>query len=487
MLRFLAKIWETFIQLLYRRTVLVLTLLFCIGIGIAMENMERHTSKTIKAYALQTAANYATAMQEARTLYSAEAIVPAMATGDIRAAHDYTMEPDTIPLPATFLIELGERIHDRDTGISVRLYSDFPFPWRQDTGGPQDDFEQDALAALRQDSDTPYYRRERMNGEPVFRYAEADLLKPSCVSCHNTYPGTPNTNWKIGDVRGVLEIIQPLSGIQQEVREGTRETSLMLGGFSVLGISGIAIVIGRLRQVSKELERRVDKRTEQLRQEQEKTDQLLLSILPEVIAQRLKDGENHIADGFGEASILFADLVGFTTFSQERTPQELLGLLNQLFSTFDRLCDRHHLEKIKTIGDAYMLVGGLPNFSESHPQAVANMALDMQKEIDKFNLQYGTQLQLRIGIEIGPVVAGVIGKKKFAYDLWGDTVNTASRMESHSLPGKIQVTEKVYQHLKNYFQFEARGKISVKGKGEMFTYFLEKRKVEETKVAGVLT
>ena len=209
-----------------------------------------------------------------------------------------------------------------------------------------------------------------------------------------------------------------------------------------------------------------------LRLEQEKSDRLLLNILPQAIAERLKQDQSIIADTFAEVTVLFADIVGFTQISSKISPSELVSLLNEIFSTFDRLAEKHGLEKIKTIGDAYMVVGGLPMPRSDHAEAIAEMALDMQQAIAEFSNTHKQDFRIRIGINSGPVVAGVIGIKKFIYDLWGDTVNTASRMESHGLPGCIQVTETTYQQLQEKYSFENRGAIEVKGKGEMNTYFL---------------
>jgi sensor domain CHASE-containing protein/class 3 adenylate cyclase len=180
--------------------------------------------------------------------------------------------------------------------------------------------------------------------------------------------------------------------------------------------------------------------SKKLKAERERAERLLLNILPESIAKRLKNEQETIADSFEEVTVLFADLVNFTNLSSQISPTEIVGLLNEIFSRFDRVVERYSLEKIKTIGDSYMVVGGLPLPRSDHAEAIAEFALDMQEEIKKFNAEKDQAFSLRIGINTGPVVAGVIGLKKFIYDLWGDAVNTASRMESHGLPGYIQAT-----------------------------------------------
>jgi adenylate cyclase len=214
----------------------------------------------------------------------------------------------------------------------------------------------------------------------------------------------------------------------------------------------------------------------QLRIEREKSERLLLNILPSAIAERLKEDQGIIAESFTEATILFSDVVGFTQMSALITPVELVYLLNEIFSSFDELATRHGLEKIKTIGDAYMVAAGLPERRADHAEAMAEMALDMQTALAAFNRTRATTLNIRTGINTGPVVAGIIGTSKFIYDLWGDAVNTASRMESHSTPGRIQVTASTFERLRHAYLFEPRGTINVKGKGDMPTYFLLGRK-----------
>ena len=206
--------------------------------------------------------------------------------------------------------------------------------------------------------------------------------------------------------------------------------------------------------------------------ERERSEQLLLNVLPAPIAARLKQGEEVIADGFPEVTVLFADLVDFTRRSQETTPERVVRILDDLFSALDELAERHGLEKIKTIGDAYMAVGGLPEPRPDHAEAVAEMALAVREEVARHLDPGGRPLAVRIGIDTGPVVAGVIGRRKFSYDLWGDTVNTASRMESHGVAGCIQVTDRAYRRLRDRYRFERRGLVEVKGKGELVTWFL---------------
>ncbi|NER23001.1 MAG: PAS domain S-box protein [Symploca sp. SIO1C2] len=209
-----------------------------------------------------------------------------------------------------------------------------------------------------------------------------------------------------------------------------------------------------------------------LRVEKNKSEKLLLNILPQPIAEQLKQLQSSLAQQFDQVTILFADIVGFTPLSSQMPPLELLNFLNQIFSAFDKLAEKHGVEKIKTIGDAYMVAGGLPVPQDNHTEAIANMALDMQQEITRIQAQQGKSFQIRIGINTGPVVAGVIGIKKFIYDLWGDAVNVASRMESSGVAGKIQVSAATYERLKDKFVLEKRGDILVKGKGEMTTYWL---------------
>ncbi len=222
---------------------------------------------------------------------------------------------------------------------------------------------------------------------------------------------------------------------------------------------------------------------EQVAAEQKVSERLLLNVLPPTIAERLKGRSEVVADGFTEViadtfsnvTVLFADIVEFTKFSEGVTVEVLLGVLNDIFSRFDRIADERGLEKIKTIGDCYMVAAGLPVAVADHTNRAAHMALDMNDAMERFNEESHYKLKVRIGIDSGAVVAGVIGKRKFLYDVWGDVVNTASRMESHGVAGRIQVTDATRERLSESFNLEQRGIINVKGKGDMHTWFLNSR------------
>ncbi len=224
------------------------------------------------------------------------------------------------------------------------------------------------------------------------------------------------------------------------------------------GIAGLGIIIGLIL-----IQRR-------------KSEKLLLNVLPAKIAKRLKAKEHPIADHFDNASIIFIDIVGFTSLSSDADPKRVVSVLNDIFTIFDKLADKHGLEKIKTIGDAYMAVAGIPEIQDDHSKRAAQMALDIKQEMKDFKTSDGTEIKFRIGIDCGTVVAGVIGEKKFIYDLWSDAVNTASRMESTGESGQIQITENFKTELEKFegnWNFILRGEFEIKGKGLMKTYFLE--------------
>ena len=250
---FISRVWQKLVYWFANRTITVLTVLFCLGIVCVLLNMTRLSSKLIESQALQNAVVSAQIIKEARAVYSSEAVSHIKDVKGITVAHDYVTRNNAIPLPTTYMLELGRQIREKNPGMSIRNYSNYPFPWRKAEGGPKNDFEWAALSKLLENPDRPFYRIEQVAGVSTLKYAEADILKPSCVSCHNTYPGTPKTDWKIGDVRGVLEITQPLEAFKAETQGGLRDTLIMLGGLSVVGIAGLTLSIRNLRHNSYEL------------------------------------------------------------------------------------------------------------------------------------------------------------------------------------------------------------------------------------------
>jgi class 3 adenylate cyclase len=309
--------------------------------------------------------------------------------------------------------------------------------------------------------------------------ASAATLQLYVANYTSTYRAIPlsvalATAWAAGHRRWPLAVaawfvIAPLGYALSPLSQDTRTPLTLLGdAMSNAAMFAAVLVLGEALRSRRAL----DREHRLLLAEQQRSERLLLNVLPAPIAARLKAGEAVIADAFGEVSVLFADIVDFTRHSRQVNPAQVVQALNQLFSAFDQLAQRHGLEKIKTIGDAYMAAGGLPQPRPDHAQAIAELALAMREEVTRHTDPSGQPLQLRIGIDTGPVEAGVIGTAKFSYDLWGDTVNTASRMESHGVAGCIQVTERTYQRLRGGYRFQRRGPIQVRGIGELVTYLL---------------
>jgi adenylate cyclase len=297
---------------------------------------------------------------------------------------------------------------------------------------------------------------------------------------------------------GMWGILAPLGALVFDgARSGVRWFVAFVGVFVVSGIIGevaglgptfpawfapamlalnVTVVGAAVFTLLVQFVRQREEAVAELRVEQEKSEALLLNILPRSIAEKLKTDTATIADQFSAASILFADIVDFTPFSDLMQPAEVVDILDHLFSHFDELADRYGVEKIKTIGDCYMVAAGVPTPRPDHARVMALMALDMREAMKSRDGVAHLGLELRIGINSGPVVAGVIGRKRFLYDLWGDAVNMASRMESQGTPGQIQVTRATYELLVDEFELEARGTVPIKGKGDVETWYLVGRR-----------
>jgi adenylate cyclase len=254
---------------------------------------------------------------------------------------------------------------------------------------------------------------------------------------------------------------------------GVQPAWLLSLNFVVTTVSACVMAVATVWYALREIRRA----QEAMEVEYDRSEALLANILPESIADRLKDpGRNIIADKYDDASVLFADIAGFTEQASDIAPDKLIRFLDRFYSDFDALVDQHGLEKIKVSGDSYMVVSGVPQPRSDHVEALADLALDMAETVKGIRDSRGNVLPLRIGLASGPVVAGVVGSRRFFYDVWGDAVNVASRMESTDSVGRIQVPEDVYQRLKNDFVLQERGAVAVKGKGVMRTWYLVGRK-----------
>jgi PAS domain S-box-containing protein len=320
--------------------------------------------------------------------------------------------------------------------------------------------------------------------EEVFGYTDEEavglptdvLIPPSYRAQHyagmSHYHSTGQGN--IIDSRQAIELpALHKSGAELSIELSlSRMPGAALPGDPVLAVIRDVTERRRARQELQEAHQAAEQALIRLREEQARAEALLLNVLPRSVADRLQAGEHTIADRHPDVTVLFADLVNFTEIASAMDPIHVVEWLNAIFSGFDFLAEQHGVEKIKTIGDAYMAAGGLPGYAEDHPAAVADLALAMLDAIALLNEEDGPPLQLRIGIHTGPVVAGVIGVQKFIYDLWGDTVNIGSRMESHGIPGSIQVSAATRARLGRRYRFHPRGPISIKGRGTMPTYLL---------------
>ncbi|MFO1362430.1 MAG: adenylate/guanylate cyclase domain-containing protein [Burkholderiales bacterium] len=264
------------------------------------------------------------------------------------------------------------------------------------------------------------------------------------------------------------------------------KTIVVFFALNFVAISSVVYFLLRYAAVERDKSKaRMEEAHRLLQAEQERSERLLLNILPGPVAERLKMEDGTIADGFADVTVMFADIVNFTTLAEGMSPNQIFAMLNKVFSSFDSLAETHGLEKIKTIGDAYMVAGGLNDESSvNYSEAIAQMALDMRDLLASDLSVNDHRLEIRMGIGTGPVVAGVVGKKKFIYDLWGDTVNLASRITAESIPGMVQVDVTTYRRLRNRFEFDPPKTIYLKGKGDTTVYTLRGRKAAAAREAA---
>ncbi len=482
---FIKRVWDQFLHLLYKRTILILTVLFCIGVGVAMANMSRLSSHLISSQALQNASLFADAMQEARTLYSSQAVARVNEIPGISVTHNYKNQTGAIPLPATFLLELGHTISKKNSGMSAHLYSDYPFPWRQQEGGPRDSFQQDALRYLKKFPNRSFYRTEKIGNNQMFRYAQADLMKATCVACHNSHPDSPKTDWKVGDVRGILEISQPLGSFIADTQRGLSGTFLMLGGLSGLALFGLTLILGRLRQTAKELEQRVRDRTADLaiaNGNLEKRNKLIQQVfgryLSDKVVANLLDTPEALKLGGArrQITIMTSDLRGFTALSERLPPEQVVEILNFYLKQMADIITEYEGTIDEFMGDGILVLFGAPTpRSDDSTRAVA-CALAMQlamKEVNEKMTEWNlSPLEMGIGINTGEVVLGNIGsEKRTKYGVVGSQVNLTYRIESYTMGSQVLISSSTLRSITVPLRITHQKQVKPKGVKEPITIY----------------
>ena len=477
MLWLISQIWNWLLGILFRHTVLVLTLMFCLGLGTALAHMESLSADLINSQAIDHAQLFAQSIINARTLYSDKAANRARQVPGFVVDYNYAEIPGAIPNPATFVIELGEHISEKMPGTVVRLYSDYPFPHRQNSGGAKDDFEREALESLREDPSKPFYNFEDYQGLRSLRYAQADIMNNSCVECHNSHPRSPKTDWQVGDVRGILEIIQPLNTVTKEVHMGLRSTFVTLGGLSLLGASGLTLVMGRLRRTATELERRVRERTadlaganEALEQRNQLISQVFGRYLSSEVVTELLEKPEHLQLGGQRKNItiLTSDLRGFTALSEILAPEEVVQILNLYLKYMSEIITQYHGTIDKFMGDGILVLFGAPHQSQDDTERAVACALAMQLAMDNVNEKITAlgypPLAMGIGINTGEVVVGNIGSEQRAdYSVVGNQVNLTYRIESYTVGGQILISQSTFERVKSLVEVMRKQEVQPKG------------------------
>ncbi|MFN6487450.1 MULTISPECIES: adenylate/guanylate cyclase domain-containing protein [unclassified Nostoc] len=481
----ISRIWDSLLRLLLQRITLVLTIMLCGAIALAISNMSALSSSLIESQAVQNAALNIQSLTQAFDLYSAAAVQRAKAVPGITVTHSYLNTKGAIPLPSTFAIELGEQISEKNTEMSVRLYSNYPYPWRKTKGGARDAFERDALNFLRENPRQKFYRLEKQNGNTTLRYAQASLMKPSCVTCHNTDPTSPKKNWEVGDVAGAWQISQSLDNLITKTNQSLQGTFAMLGGISVLGLSGLTLVVGKLRENGRNLEHRVRERTTDLAEantELEKRNQLIRQVfgryLSDTVVANLLESPERLQLG-GERrkiTILTSDLRGFTALSERFPPEEVIHILNVYLEYMADVINHYQGTIDEFMGDGILVLFGAPIAKEDDALRAVTCACAMQLAMGGVNEKMKTlgwpPLEMGIGINTGEVIVGNIGsEKRTKYGIVGSQVNLTYRIESYTSGGQILISEQTFKEVESSVKIIGQKQVQPKGVSQPITIY----------------
>ena len=463
----------TLLQILHRYPLLALSSLFILGMSTILFNLYSLANQISETIATQDAKVYAESLEKFRAFYSAEIVARLKPLG-VQISHDYKNLKGTIPFPATLSIDLSKELSQGGEGLQVRLFSDYPFPWRKKEGGPHDTFESDALQFIERHPTEMFTRFESVDNNFSLRFAQAVIMKESCVDCHNTHPDSPKKDWRIGDVRGIQEVIFPLERVKDDVRQGLVSTFVIMTFItsSVLGL--LALVIRELRKSLQQVKTLANE-TEQVNKELSTTNIAYRRFLPFEFLNALKrESITHVQLGDHielHMSVLFSDLRSFTTFSERMTPQENFHFLNNYLSQMGPSIRAHRGFIDKYIGDAIMAL-----FQHEADDAV-KAGIAMLKTLHEYNLtSTAAPIQMGIGIHTGFMMLGTIGEQhRMETTVISDAVNLASRLEGMTkLYGvSLLISEQTRAHLRDPGQFSMRmiDRVKAKGRKEPLTIF----------------
>ncbi|MDJ0687624.1 MAG: adenylate/guanylate cyclase domain-containing protein [Xenococcaceae cyanobacterium MO_188.B32] len=479
MQQLISRIWHRLVSFLLKQIILVLVVLTCAGGALAWIAVNNLSFDLVELQASKNAEWCIKALGEAVQLYSDDVV--GRITHEVPVSENYPTIEGAIPPPSTYSIVLGERISERKGNFRFRVYSDYPFPNRLEdgTGGPQDKFERDALDYFKNHAVSSYYRIENYKNRLSMRYGMPLVMKASCVSCHNTHPQSPKTDWRIGDIRGIMELIQPLDTFMEQNQHNIADLSLKLGGLSILSLFGISLVFGRLRQSTKQLEGEVRLRTAELADanvDLEQKNGLIRQVFGryisnEIVTVLLKAAAEEKLKLGGERrkiTILTSDLRGFTAISERMPPEEVIDILNIYLEYMADVITEYQGTIDEFMGDGILVLFGAPVAREDDAIRAVACACAMQLKMGAVNehmKQMGLPaLEMGIGINTGEAVVGNIGsEKRTKYGIVGNQVNLTYRIESCTTGGQILISETTLKEVESIVKIAGQKQVTVKG------------------------
>ncbi len=484
------------LNVLHRRTISVLVLILVISVASLLLYIDHLQSNLVSLSALKYAETYTQTLKEFRKIYTSD-VIARLDSENVKVTHDFENIPGAIPLPATLSMKFGERIAKTNDGIESHLYSPLPFPWRKESGGLKDNFARDAWEFLSKNKDKPFYRFENYKGRLSMRYATSDILQTSCVDCHNSYPGTPKNDWKVGDLRGIIEIDYPTQAIVEQTNANLKGVFAMVIVLSTIGLLSLGVVVSNLRRNSIELENRVEERTAELSQTMHKLEESLsetrtaqhdiktkkeqLELLAAKLAKYLSPQvyksifsgkkEVKIETYRKKLTIFFSDIKGFTELTDSMESEALSTLLNNYLNEMSEIAIRHGGTIDKFIGDAILIFFGDPESLgvKEDALACAKMAIEMRDRMNFLQKKWENDgiyesLKIRCGINTGYCTVGNFGSEdRLDYTIIGGSVNLASRFESSAEPDEILISHETFSLIKDEVVCKKMDKIKVKG------------------------